>query len=120
MPEATFLDANELVINMGPQHPATHGVLRVKLKLDSQRQSTTIPEYPLGLSGSSNLHDNRIRRNQTKNGDETKVRTFSAKRCFRTATLSFSFGPLILSFSTFNHALLLNMMRIIILSAFLL
>ncbi len=37
MPEATFLDANELVINMGPQHPATHGVLRVKLKLDGEK-----------------------------------------------------------------------------------
>jgi NADH-quinone oxidoreductase subunit D len=35
--ETTFLDANELVINMGPQHPATHGVLRVKLKLDGEK-----------------------------------------------------------------------------------
>ncbi len=37
MAETTFLDANELVINMGPQHPATHGVLRVKLKLDGEK-----------------------------------------------------------------------------------
>ncbi len=37
MPESTFLDASELVINMGPQHPATHGVLRVKLKLDGEK-----------------------------------------------------------------------------------
>ncbi|MGO8734741.1 MAG: NADH-quinone oxidoreductase subunit D [Terriglobia bacterium] len=31
------MDASELLINMGPQHPATHGVLRVKLKLDGER-----------------------------------------------------------------------------------
>ena len=36
-PQATFLDANEMVINMGPQHPSTHGVLRVILKLDGEK-----------------------------------------------------------------------------------
>src|SRR5260370_14098992 len=37
VPEKPFLDSNELVINMGPQHPATHGVLRVILRLGGEK-----------------------------------------------------------------------------------
>jgi NADH-quinone oxidoreductase subunit D len=29
--------ADEIILNMGPQHPSTHGVLRVKLRLDGER-----------------------------------------------------------------------------------
>jgi NADH-quinone oxidoreductase subunit D len=34
--KGTLFDADEMVINMGPQHPSTHGVLRVLLKLDGE------------------------------------------------------------------------------------
>ena len=34
---APMFDTDELVINMGPQHPSTHGVLRVILRLDGER-----------------------------------------------------------------------------------
>ena len=36
-PQGTFLDADEIIINMGPQHPSTHGVFRVKLTLDGEK-----------------------------------------------------------------------------------
>jgi NADH-quinone oxidoreductase subunit D len=35
--ETAVPGADEIVLNMGPQHPSTHGVLRVKLRLDGER-----------------------------------------------------------------------------------
>ena len=32
-----MFDTNEMVLNMGPQHPSTHGVLRIVLHLDGER-----------------------------------------------------------------------------------
>lgn len=35
---------NEMVLSMGPQHPATHGVLRVLLRLDGETVVASVPE----------------------------------------------------------------------------
>ena len=42
----SFIDAldNEMILNMGPQHPATHGVLRLLISLDGETIVKCIPE----------------------------------------------------------------------------
>ena len=35
----------ELLLNMGPQHPSTHGVLRVVLELDGERVTKAVPRH---------------------------------------------------------------------------
>jgi len=35
---------NEMILNMGPQHPATHGVLRLVLRLDGETILNCVPE----------------------------------------------------------------------------
>ena len=32
-----MFDVHEMEVNFGPQHPSTHGVLRVLLKIDGER-----------------------------------------------------------------------------------
>lgn len=42
----TFEDAleNDMILNMGPQHPATHGVLRLLIRLDGETVVGCVPE----------------------------------------------------------------------------
>ena len=35
--DKTFLDSTEMVLNMGPQHPSTHGVFRMDIVLDGEQ-----------------------------------------------------------------------------------
>ncbi len=44
--DITIEDAleNEMILNMGPQHPATHGVLRLVLRLDGETIIGCVPE----------------------------------------------------------------------------
>ena len=41
--EVGDLQTEEMLINMGPQHPATHGVLRVVLRTDGEMVMETVP-----------------------------------------------------------------------------
>src|SRR5512138_1282194 len=59
MPDSTYLDSNELVLNMGPQHPSTHGVLRVILKLDGEKVLCTDCVIGYLHRGVENIAENR-------------------------------------------------------------
>ena len=49
---------NEMVLNMGPQHPATHGVLRVLLKINGETVVNSIPEVGYLHRGMEKLAEN--------------------------------------------------------------
>jgi len=56
----TFNDPleNEMVLNMGPQHPATHGVLRLLIKLDGETVLASVPELGYLHRGYEKLAEN--------------------------------------------------------------
>lgn len=49
---------NEMVLNMGPQHPATHGVLRLLLSLDGETIKRVIPDLGYLHRGYEKLAEN--------------------------------------------------------------
>lgn len=49
---------NEMVLNMGPQHPATHGVLRVLVRMDGETVTKCVPELGYLHRGFEKLAEN--------------------------------------------------------------
>ena len=44
-----FQSGERIVLNMGPQHPSTHGVLRLVLELDGETVTDAGPAGPMGF-----------------------------------------------------------------------
>lgn len=59
MEELRKLETRELTINMGPQHPATHGVLRLVLDLDGERVVKCTPHVGYLHRGTEKLAENK-------------------------------------------------------------
>ena len=57
--EADDLHAEHMLINIGPQHPATHGVLRLVIELDGERVIRVIPHIGYLHSGFEKLGEYR-------------------------------------------------------------
>ena len=49
---------NEMILNMGPQHPATHGVLRLLIKLDGETVLASVPDLGYLHRGYEKLAEN--------------------------------------------------------------
>ncbi len=56
----TFDDAleSEMILNMGPQHPATHGVLRLLIRLDGETIVSAVPDMGYLHRGYEKLAEN--------------------------------------------------------------
>src|SRR5258707_9862993 len=53
------LGGEHLLVNLGPQHPATHGVLRLVVELDGETVVRVIPHIGYLHSGFEKLRENR-------------------------------------------------------------
>ncbi len=56
----TLFDSDEMVLSMGPQHPSTHGVLRVVLKLDGERVIDLDCDIGYLHRGAEKIFENRL------------------------------------------------------------
>ena len=56
--ESSSLDGEKMVLNMGPSHPATHGVLRLILELDGEIITKIIPDIGFLHRGDEKIAEN--------------------------------------------------------------
>jgi NADH-quinone oxidoreductase subunit D len=56
--QVTELDGEKMVLNMGPSHPATHGVLRIVLELDGEIITKAMPEIGYLHRGDEKIAEN--------------------------------------------------------------
>ncbi|MCA1595576.1 MAG: NADH-quinone oxidoreductase subunit D [Chloroflexi bacterium] len=54
-----MLQTEELMLNMGPQHPSTHGVLRLLLRIDGEVVKDIVPDLGFLHSSFEKLFENR-------------------------------------------------------------
>jgi NADH-quinone oxidoreductase subunit D len=57
--EEKILDTDGFIVNMGPQHPSTHGVLRLILKLDGEEILSAVPDIGFLHRGMEKIAENR-------------------------------------------------------------
>ncbi|HEX8732671.1 MAG TPA: NADH-quinone oxidoreductase subunit D [Ktedonobacterales bacterium] len=57
--DATGLRSEEMILNMGPQHPSTHGVLRLVLTLDGETVTQCTPVIGYLHRGMEKIFENR-------------------------------------------------------------
>ena len=78
------LGGEHLLVNLGPQHPATHGVLRLVVELDGETVVRVIPHIGYLHSGFEKLGEYRttIRSSRSRTAPTTcrRWRTTSASR----------------------------------------
>jgi NADH-quinone oxidoreductase subunit D len=56
---ATELGTSDMVLNIGPQHPSTHGVLRLRLRMDGERITAAEPVIGYMHRGAEKLFEAR-------------------------------------------------------------
>src|SRR3990172_6859940 len=77
------LETLEIDVNMGPQHPATHGVFRMVLAIDGEKVVDVVPHIGYLHRGAEKLSENLDYRQAIGLQDRTEyLAAFNAELCY--------------------------------------